>query len=257
MKNFRDRVRAKQPVLGAFIKSASHHVAEVMGHAQLDFLIADAEHGPFGIGEIDQVVTGARCCGLPCLVRTPDHTAGFINQCLDVGSAGIMAPHVTSADDAQALVAAVKYAAGQRGYSPSSRAGGYGTRNPADLRNRIDAETSLWIQIEDREALAQLDAIASLEAVDCLFVGRVDLAASLGVETADHPDMTTAIGTIAEAARRHDVALAFYVGSTGEIASLMDLGATIFACGSDQSYMLAQGAANRAAFDRAVSGKTD
>lgn len=256
MKNLRERIRNGETVLGAFIKSASHHVSEVLGHAGLDFAIVDAEHAPFDIGDIDRVVLGARNAGLPCLVRPTDHTAGFINQCLDLGAAGIVAPHVTDSGCARALVAAMKYGKGQRGFSPSTRAGAFGAMAAAAYRAQADAGTSLWCQIEDGSALARLDTIASIAGVDCFFLGRADLALSLGVERNDDPKMKSAITAIADAARRNSIAFGLYIGDASEIPAFLPLGASVFVCGSDQSYLLAQGRANRAALARALDEKT-
>jgi 2-keto-3-deoxy-L-rhamnonate aldolase RhmA len=256
MKHLRERIRSGETVLGAFIKSASHHVSEALGHAGLDFAIVDAEHAPFGIGDIDRVVLGARSANLPCLVRPSDHAPGFINQCLDLGAAGIVAPHVTDAARAGALVAAMKYAKGQRGFSPSTRAGGFGGMTAPAYRAQADGETSLWCQIEDASALAHLDAIATVDGVDCFFLGRADLALSLGVDRSDDPKMKSAIAAIAESAKRNRIAFGLYIGDASEIAAFLPLGATVFVCGSDQSYLLAQGRANRAALTRALDEKT-
>jgi 2-keto-3-deoxy-L-rhamnonate aldolase RhmA len=240
-----ERVRAGEVVLGAFIKTPAHQVAEVMGRAGLDFAVIDAEHAAFSAGDLDRVTLGAASAGMPCLVRPPDLSASFINQCLDLGAAGILAPHVADAADARTVVAAAKYQAGQRGFSPSTRAGGFGTL--AGYRAQADTRSTLWCQIEDAAALGQLDAIATVDGVDCLFLGRVDLALSLGVERQDDPKMREAITAVADAARRHGRALGVYVGDASEIAVFRDLGASVIICGSDQSWLLAQGRAIRAA----------
>ena len=242
--NLAGRVRAGEVVLGAFIKTPAHQVAEVMGRSGLDFAVIDAEHAAFSAGDLDRVTLGAASAGLPCLVRPPDRSASFINQCLDLGATGILAPHVADAAAARAVIAAAKYHAGQRGFSPSTRAGGFGTT--AGYRAVADAASTLWCQIEDAAALRELDAIAALDGVDCLFLGRVDLALSLGVERQDDPKMVEAIAAVAEAARRHGRALGVYVGDAGEIAAFRELGARVIICGSDQSWLLAQGRAMRA-----------
>ena len=137
MTSLRERIRRREPILGTFLKSASHHVAEVLGRTGLDFIIADAEHAPFGIGEIDRVVLGARNANIPCFVRPADHSPAFIGQCLDLGADGIVVPHVVNGEQAADLVAAMKYTKGQRGFSPSTRAAGFGAVR--DTRPALDA----------------------------------------------------------------------------------------------------------------------
>jgi 2-keto-3-deoxy-L-rhamnonate aldolase RhmA len=251
----RARVTAGEVVLGAFIKTAHHAVGEVMGRAGLDFAIIDAEHSPFDLEGIDKVVLGARAAGLPCLVRPAGHWLPFVGQCLDLGAAGVLAPHVTNAAAANALVGAAKYASGGRGFSPATRAGDYGIVEFAPYRVQADRESSLWCQIEDAAALDNLDEIAAVDGVDCLFLGRADLALSLGVDGPDHPSMRSAIAATAEAARRHNRALGAYLGDTREIGPFLDLGATVLVVGADQSWLMSQGRAIRQALAEATASR--
>jgi 2-keto-3-deoxy-L-rhamnonate aldolase RhmA len=248
---FRERTHAGDVVLGAFIKSASHQVAEVLAHCSLDFIVIDAEHAPFDAADIDCIVLAARTNNLPCLVRTPDHYPSFINRCLDLGAAGIMAPHVTDAAAAVRVVAAAKYSAGERGFSPSGRAGAFATTPTGAYRTEADRQSSVWCQIEDASALDHLDAIAANPDVDCLFVGRADLGLSLGVDSPDDPKMQAALEAIAAAAKRHRCAFGIFMSDASEMPKFLGMGATVFICGSDQSWLIAQGRLVREALTRA------
>jgi 2-keto-3-deoxy-L-rhamnonate aldolase RhmA len=241
MRDFRQRVRAGAVLLGTFIKTASHQVPELIGVAGLDFAIIDAEHAPFDAATLDRMALAGRAVGLPCLVRVAELAAAPIGQALDLGMAGVVAPHVASAEAASRALAAAKYGAGQRGFSPSTRAGGYGGGDPAAYRATADRESSVWCQIEDAAALGELDAIASVDAIDCLFIGRADLALSLGVDSQRDPKVAAAVRATAEAGRRHSRTVGIFIADVGEIPDLLALGITIFVCGSDQSFILAQG----------------
>ncbi len=250
--SLRQRVRAREVVLGAFIKTASHDVGEVMARAELDFAIIDAEHAPFDLAGIDRVVLGGRSAGLPCLVRPPDLHSSFIGQCLDLGAAGILAPHITSAEAASNVIAAARYSSGKRGFSPATRAGDQGVDPAGDYLARADRANSVWCQIEDASAIDRLDEIAALDEVDCLFLGRADLALSLGVSRPDDPKLLDAVRATAEAGRRHGRAVGAYVGDTAELPALLALGLTLFACGSDHGWLIAEGRRTRRDLDRAV-----
>lgn len=241
MRNFRQAVRDGSVLLGTFIKTASHQVPEIIGAAGLDFAIIDAEHAPFDLATLDRMALAGRGAGLPCLVRVPELAATPIGQVLDLGAAGVVVPHVASAEAATRALAAVKYGCHQRGFSPSSRAGGYGTLDPVAYRDAADRESSVWCQIEDEAALSQLDAIAGVDQVDCLFLGRADLALSLGVDNQRDPKVVAAVVATAEAGRRHGRTVGIFIGDTAEIPGLLALGITIFVCGSDQSFLLAEG----------------
>src|SRR5476649_71647 len=114
MDSFRQRVRARQTVLGTFIKTASHQVVEVLGISGLDFAIVDAEHAPFDLATLDVMALAARAVQLPLLVRIPQLSAVPIGQVLDLGATGVVVPHVFTAEAGQAVVAAAKYSAGKR-----------------------------------------------------------------------------------------------------------------------------------------------
>jgi len=258
MREFRQAVRDGSVLIGTSIKTASHQVPEVIGAAGLDFAIIDAEHAPFDLPTLDRMALAGKAAALPCLVRVAELAEAPIGQVLDLGAAGVVIPHVASLEAARRAVTAAKYGKGQRGYSPSTRASGYGTVDPLAYRAWADQISSVWCQIEDAAALPQLDAIAAVDEVDCLFIGRADLAASLGVDSQRDPQVVAAVKATAEAGRRHGRTVAIFIGDTAEIPDLLALGITVFVCGSDQSFMLAQGRRVRqdlAAFLAARSGE--
>jgi len=252
MENFRRAVRERSPLIGTFVKTASHHVVEVLGRGGLDFVVVDAEHAPFDLGRIDVMALAARSIDLPCLVRVPALSATAIGAVLDLGAAGVLVPHVPNAAAAEAALAAAKFAPGRRGFSPSPRAGGYGTLDATAYRRQADSGSSVWCQIEDAEALAEVDAIAAIEAVDCLFLGRADLAQSLGVESPRDPMVRAAVQTVAEAGQRHGRNVGIFITSGDEIPALAELGISVFVQGSDQSFLLGESRRTKAALAAAL-----
>lgn len=234
------KVRTGRQVVGTFVKTTSGQTVEVLGQSGMDFVILDAEHAPFGIEALDRALCAAQGAGMDALVRVPNHDSSFINSCLDAGARGIVAPHVRTAAAAQALVDAVRYGRGIRGFSPSGRAGRYGGTAASAYRAMADATNMVWCQIEDRDAMERLDEIAAVEGVDCLFIGPADLGLSLGCEDSSDPRLKDAIREIAAAGRRHGRAVGIFVPAPDAIASMLDLGITVFICGSDQSLLLAR-----------------
>lgn len=89
---------------------------------------------------------------------------------LDMGAAGIFVPHLTSGEMAKHVMSSAMYREGSRGFSPSTRTGGYGERSLEAFMNKADSEVAVVLQIEDGAALDQLDAIASAKGVAGLFV---------------------------------------------------------------------------------------
>ncbi len=238
MQAFRDRVRSGEPVVGTFIKTPSLQTVEVLAHAALDFVVLDAEHAPFGRDSLSVALSLARCAPFAMLVRVPDHQEALINACLDLGAEGILVPHIRSAADVEAIADAVKYARGRRGFSPSSRAGGYGTVPAAAYRAGADARNVIWCQIEDADGLEAVEEIAANDAVDCLFIGPADLSLSLGLEGPDDARLEHAISRIIDAGKRYGRAIGIFVSRPEHIQPALSDGISVVVCGSDQSMLL-------------------
>jgi 4-hydroxy-2-oxoheptanedioate aldolase len=74
----------------------------------------------------------------------------------------------------------------------STRASNFG-RTP-DYIARADEEICVLVQVETREALDQIEAIAAVEGIDGIFIGPADLSASMGYPgQARHPEVDAAI----------------------------------------------------------------
>jgi 2-keto-3-deoxy-L-rhamnonate aldolase RhmA len=241
------RARLGRPLLGTFVNTAAYQVVEILALGGLDCVVIDAEHAPFSPADLDRMILAGRAGSMPVLVRVTGLDPAPIAQCLDMGASGIVVPHVRSADEARAAVAAAKYK-GRRGFSPSPRAGGYGTCGADAVLAAADGETSVWCQIEDADALGVLDEIAAVEGVDCLFVGRADLSLSLGATGTGDLRVSEAVRAVGRACQSAGKAAGLFVSGTAEIPDRAQEGYGAFVCGSDQSWLLEQARARCAAF---------
>lgn len=232
------RLAARELLLGTFLKTPHPAVVEVLGAAGLDFLVLDGEHAPFDRAATDACLLAGRAVGCPLLVRVPAGDAATILGVLDGGAAGVMVPHVTSAGQAAALAAAVRYGPGGRGFAATTRAAGYGRRGIAEHLRRTPGEVSLICQIEDPEALDHVAAIAATEGVDGIFVGRADLAVGLG-EAAMGAGRVAGLAAGILAAT--GAATGLYCAPGEDIAPWVGHGASFVVAGSDHAF-LQQGA---------------
>ena len=91
--------------------------------------------------------------------------------------------------------------------------------------------------IEDFEALAHLDAIAAIDGIDGFFIGRGDLAVSMGVPSMDGPEVRNAVARIAAAAKVGNKTLCATAGSVTEAAWLEKQGVTALIISSDQGFL--------------------
>ena len=242
---FRTRIRAGDLLVGTFIKTPSPQNVEILGHAGLDFAVVDQEHAPTGLGQMDMMALAAKAVGLPLLSRRWGGARDWIAPLLDLGLTGVMVPHVMDAEDAERVCDAVRFSRRKRGLSPSPRAGNYGGMSIPEYREASDAGNVVMAQIEDESALDHLDAIASVDGVDLLFVGPADLSQSMGVAFPS-AELDAAIERIVAAGRRKGISVGLFVGDAGQIAAWRDRGVSVFVCGSDQALLRKSAAQLRA-----------
>ena len=235
----RTRLHGGDRLLGTFVKTPSIHVVEVLALAPLDVVCLDQEHAPFGHVELDACVAVARALGLPTLVRVPGGAAEHVGRALDLGATGVLVPHVDSAEEARAVVAAARFAPhGTRGYAGSHRAANYATRSIETNLAAAAREVTVVVQIESPEAVAAVDAIATVEGVDALFIGPVDLAVSMGARSPEDPAVVEAIGAVIDSGRRAGVPVGAFAASPRAMQDLAARGVTLLLAGSDHSAML-------------------
>src|SRR5579864_800824 len=82
-------------------------IARIAKTAGFDSLYVDLEHSSFSLETTSQICIAALEAGITPLVRVPN--LAEVSRVLDGGALGVIAPHVQSADDARAYVAAAKF----------------------------------------------------------------------------------------------------------------------------------------------------
>ncbi|MGO4717181.1 HpcH/HpaI aldolase family protein [Bradyrhizobium sp. 2TAF24] len=234
---FRCRFTDGQHVVGSFIKTPTTHATEIFGALGYDFVVIDEEHAPFDRMATDMVLLAARASNLAGIVRVSSDDPAKILSCLDCGAAGVLVPHVASVEKARAVAAAARYRGGRRGYSGSPRAGGYGATPMWQLVDEQDASVCAIAMIEDPEALDHIDAIADVDGIHGLFIGRGDLTVALGAPSSADARVQQAVVHIIAAAQRARKPVCVMVGSAAEAGDFAALGASAFIISSDQGQM--------------------
>jgi 2-keto-3-deoxy-L-rhamnonate aldolase RhmA len=210
----RNKLESGERVFGATIQLACPEAAEIAGYAGLDYVWLDAEHGTMDLGDINEIIRAADASGIDAIVRIPDHTPSFIQRVLDIGAAGIMAPHVRTVADAAAIVAAAKFApAGTRGACPCTRWMGHVTSDWVHDYRCANADVLVFGLIEDLEGVDNVEQIAQESGLDGLVFGPFDLAQSSGLEgDVTHPDIEKMHARVTSAARAAGIEYIALVG---------------------------------------------
>lgn len=239
---FRSRLLAREPLLGTFMKSPGPHNTEVLANLGFDFVMLDQEHAPWERSTLDMGLLAARAFGAAGFVRIARSDASNVLSVLDDGAIGFMAPHVDSAETARNIVSWARYKGGSRG-AGIGRGGEYGALG---AQNRIiaDETTTVMAMIEDRQAIEVIDDIVAVPGIDCIFLGRADLALSLSNADGPAPTVKEAVEIVAAACKRHGKALSAMVPSmkSEDADWLIGLGVTVMIVSSDQGFMASSAA---------------
>lgn len=239
----REKLQAGERVIGTWLKTPSPIVVEVLGLTDLDLLCIDAEHAPFGRYELDRCIHAARTSDLASVVRVPTSQPHHVLQALDCGATGVVVPHVLDADQARAIAGSARFAQGGRGYAGSTRAAGYATKPMAEHKATSNAETVVVAQIEDASAIEHAEAIASVDGIDAIFIGTVDLSVSMGAEGPGADEVLAAVEQIAAAGRNTDCAVGIFANTAEQVERFSALGITLFLLQSDHAFLKAGAAA--------------
>lgn len=235
--SFRQRLLARQRMIGTFLKLPTTQVIEMLGPIGYDFVIIDQEHAPLDRGITDLMILAARASNIAPLVRIAEFTEAGVLSALDCGAMGIMVPHVASVEKAQAIARGARYSGGNRGFVGVSRASGWGTVASTRHMALQDSQIAVIAMIEDQPAIDLAGDIARVEGIDALFIGRGDLTASFG----DDPEASAKVAAIsrkvAAAAREADTPLMMLPTSKADFAFASELGATAMVLSSDHGFI--------------------
>src|SRR5262249_3935354 len=153
-------------------------IAAIARTAGFDTLYIDVEHSSFSLETTGQICVAALAVGIAPFVRVPSSRPEHVGRALDGGALGVIAPHVSSADEARAVVVAAKFPPlGERSAAGPLPHLHYRSFPPDEANRALDAATMVVVQLETAEALERTEEIAAVDGVDMVLVGTNDLLA--------------------------------------------------------------------------------
>lgn len=237
--SLKERLANRERLLGCFLQLASPVAAELIAHSGFDFLIIDQEHSPADMTDAFVMAQATGSAGVPCLLRVASHDPNLIKRGLDTGVDGVMVPWVERREQAEAIVAACRTPPqGIRGVAPGSvRASLYGLRRDAFA---ADGGRSLVIvcQVETAATVDRLSEIAAVDGVDVLFIGRNDMASSIGKLTAPgDPEVRELIARAERRIKDGGTRLGGIVAPDDDASAMFGRGYDFVIAGSDLTLM--------------------
>jgi 4-hydroxy-2-oxoheptanedioate aldolase len=239
---FRDALRGRgRPLAGIWVCSGSALVAEICAGSGMDWVLIDMEHAPNGLESVVAQLHAVSGYPVTPVVRVPIGDVVTIKQVLDLGAQNLLVPMISSATDAEAAVAAIRYPPrGTRGVGSALARSGRWNRVD-DYLAHADEHVSLFVQIETAAGVEAAAEIAAVDGIDGVFIGPSDLAASMGVLGAQtHPDVQGAVRRAVDAVRAAGKPVGVNAFDPEVAQSYIDAGADFIAVGADVS-LLARG----------------
>jgi 2-keto-3-deoxy-L-rhamnonate aldolase RhmA len=190
----KQRLRDRLPTMGVLLSFDfwPGHL-EMFKAEGLHMAVLDMEHSSCDLRTAEEFCRTARLLDFPLLIRPEASVHYVVKKYVDMGAAGLMMPWTETEQHVNTLRDAVFT-------SPRGRRGPGG---PSIFANRsldragwdeIESSFFLMIQIESREGLAAVKALAQHDWIDATMLGPYDLSLNLSQwGLMDHPEVVAAI----------------------------------------------------------------
>lgn len=233
--NFKKKFNTGKVQLGTWLTIPSSAVAEIICQAGFDWVAIDMEHSSMTTSDAEQLIRVIDLSGKTPLVRLSSNDEVLIKKVMDAGAHGIIVPMTNSLKDVNHAYESMHYPPlGKRGVG-LARAQNYGA-SFKDYWKWVANESILIVQIEHKDAVANLDEIFSSGKIDGYIIGPYDLSASLGIPGQfDHPDLQRALKYIEDKADEYKIPKGIHIVEMDQnlLKDKMDLGYKVIAYGVD------------------------
>ena len=211
----------------------------ILKNAGCEFIIFDMEHGGLSLEQFKTLAIISNASNIAPFIRIPEVNYNYVARALDLGAAGIMVPMVNTPDDAIKIVNSSKYPPqGKRGAGFGFAHDNYINQNPLSYIEKANNSLINIVQIETKQGLENVKEIASIDGVDCLWVGHFDLTNFLGIP-GDFSSTTylDAVNEIVFAANTYKKSLGIMVNNKQELETYSKLGFNMIAVGTEMNIL--------------------
>jgi 2-keto-3-deoxy-L-rhamnonate aldolase RhmA len=236
-RKIKDTLRRGEPVIGTWMSMSHPSIAEILAMAGYDFVVVETEHTAIDVSEVVGLLIAIENRGSVPLVRLAGIDPIQAKAVLDSGAGGVLVPMVNTRAEAVQAVEMAKYPPlGSRGVG-LARAQGYGEDFEEYVTHAND-DSLLIVQIEHKDAVANIEEILSVPGIDGTFIGPYDLSMSLGVPgQLDHPDVVASKKRVLAATLDHQLVAGVHLVHTDtastDCASAVAEGYRFIALGTD------------------------
>lgn len=246
---FKTDLKQDKPKMGLFINSNSTIVCEQLSTSAYDWLLIDTQHGPFDYQSLSNMISAVNKGNALSLVRVGGYDDRYgIQQSLDAGANGILVPYVNTRAEVDQAVSCCLFPA------PSKHSGSRSVYFPLRCTNelgllgavgRAEKDTIIAIQVETKACIDNIDDILANPHIDIAFLGRNDLAMSMGLfEKYEFPKMYTspelneAIDKLLAACKKHNKIAGLFLFGTDGVEEHLKKGFRLVSVGNDLHHVL-------------------
>ena len=229
-----EMLRAGKTVISTKCNTSDPRVVEIAAMMGFPCIWVDTEHTANDYFVTEKQIMAAKMYDADVLVRIPRGSYSEYIRPLELDAAGIMVPHVMSVEEAKEIVRMTRFhPIGRRPVDGGNADAKYCMVPTHEYTQQANDQRFVILQIEDPEAMEQIDAIAAVEGFDMLFFGPADYSHAIGVPgQMDHPEVVAGFRRVAEAAKKHGK-FAGTVGTKANAAERLAMGYQFMNIGAD------------------------
>lgn len=235
---FKTRLKTQQQI-GLWVGLADAYGTEIAANVGYDWLLIDGEHAPSDLRTTLSQLQSIAAYSSQAVVRPPIGSVQLIKQLLDIGAQTLLIPMVETTEQAELMVKAVRYPPeGIRGVGAALARATRWNSIP-DYYQTAHEEICLLIQIESVKGLENLDEILKVKGIDGVFIGAVDLSATMGFDgNPNHPRVVKAVEEAIAKIRAAGKAAGVLSTAHEYTQRYLDLGTEFVAVGVDTSVLI-------------------
>lgn len=235
---FKRRLKTQQQI-GLWVGLADAYGTEIAANAGYDWLLIDGEHAPSDLRTTLAQLQSIAAYPSQAVVRPPIGSVQLIKQLLDIGAQTLLIPMVETVAQAELMVKAVRYPPeGIRGVGAALARATRWNSIP-DYYQTAHEDICLLIQIESVTGLENLDDILKIDGIDGVFMGAVDLSATMGYQgNPNHPEVQKVVVDAIQRIRAAGKAAGILSTQHEVTQKYLDLGTEFVAVGVDTSVLM-------------------
>ncbi|NVD08729.1 4-hydroxy-2-oxoheptanedioate aldolase [Vibrio sp. JPW-9-11-11] len=205
---FKQQLSLSQTLWGLWLGLPDTSCAEICGSAGFDWVLIDGEHASFDLTSIKLHLQALAAHSASPIVRAEEANSTLIKRLLDIGAQTLLLPMINTREQAEQAVNAAYYPPlGERGIGAALARASQWNRIPNYL-HQANEQVCVLLQVETKQAIDNIEQIASVDGVDGIFIGPSDLSGSMGhIGNPSHPEVVAAIDHAIEVIQSHGKAV--------------------------------------------------